>query len=45
MNDIRMEMTISAMYNIRRAAFVIKTLGKAYYPEAMMGMLSHFCLM
>ena len=37
MNDVRMEMTNSAMYNIRRAAFVIKTLGKGYYPQAILG--------
>ena len=37
MNDVRMEATHSAMYNIRRAAFVIKTLGKRYYPEAILG--------
>jgi hypothetical protein len=36
MNDIRMEMTSSAISNIRRAAFVIKGLGKAYYPEAIL---------
>lgn len=37
MNDIRLEMTNSAKYNIRRAAFVIKSLGKGYYPEAILG--------
>lgn len=37
MNDVRMEVTNSAMYNIRRATFVIKTLGKGYYPEAILG--------
>jgi hypothetical protein len=37
MNDVRMELTNTAMYNIRRAAFVIKTLGKGYYPEAILG--------
>lgn len=45
MSDVRMETTNSAMYNIRRAAFVIKTLGKGYYPEAILGILSHFHLM
>jgi hypothetical protein len=40
MNDVRMEMTHSAMYNIRRAAFVIKTLGKGYYPEAILGIIT-----
>jgi hypothetical protein len=44
MNDIRMEMTSSAMYNIRRAAFVIKTLGKGYYPEAILGIYFPFNL-
>jgi hypothetical protein len=37
MNDVRMDLTHSAMYSIRRAAFVIKTLGKEHYPEAMLG--------
>jgi len=37
MNDVRMEATSSAMFNIRRAAFVIKSLGKDYYPEAVLG--------
>jgi hypothetical protein len=36
MNDIRMEVTSSAISNIRRAAFVVKGLGKAYYPEAIL---------
>ena len=40
MNDVRMEMASSAMYNIRCAAFVIKTLGKGYYPEAILGIHS-----
>lgn len=42
MNDVRMDLTYSAMYTIRRGAFVIKTLGKEYYPEAMLGMVPHF---
>ena len=37
MNDVRMDLTHSAMYSIRRAVFVIKTLGKENYPEAMLG--------
>ena len=37
MNDIRQEMMYSTMYNIRRTSFVIKTLGKGYYPEAILG--------
>ena len=37
MNDIRLEMTNSAKHNIRRAAFVIKSLGKGCYPEAILG--------
>ena len=37
MSDIRMEVTHSAMYNIRRAGFVVKSLGKGWYPEAMLG--------
>ena len=38
-NDVRMEMTSTAMFNIRRAAFVVKSLGKEYYPEAILGNL------
>ena len=37
MNDVRLDLTNSAKYNIRRAAFVIKSLGKGYYPEAILG--------
>jgi hypothetical protein len=37
-----MEMTSSAMFNIRRAAFVVKSLGKDYYPEAILGTLLFF---
>lgn len=42
MNDVRMEMTSSAMFNIRRAAFVVKSLGKLYYPEAILGNVLQF---
>jgi hypothetical protein len=41
-NDVRMEMTSSAMFNIRRAAFVVKSLGKEYYPEAILGAFLSF---
>jgi len=37
LNDIRLDLTNSAKYNIRRATFVIKSLGKEYYPEAILG--------
>jgi hypothetical protein len=40
MNDIRMELSNTAMYGIRRAAFVVKSLGKGYYPEAILGIRS-----
>jgi hypothetical protein len=43
MNDVRMEATASAMFNIRRAAFVIKSLGKDYYPEAVLGNIPPLC--
>jgi hypothetical protein len=36
MNDIRMEGLFATMYNIRRATFIIKTLGKEYYPESIL---------
>lgn len=36
MNDVRMEVTNAAISNIRRAAFIVKGLGKAYYPEAIL---------
>jgi len=42
MNDVRMELTHSTMYSIRRAIFLIKTLGKEYYPEAMLGIQISF---
>ena len=38
MSDVRMETTNSVMYNIRRTAFVIKNLGKEYYPEPILGL-------
>ena len=43
MNDVRMEATSSSMFNIRRAAFVIKSLGKDYYPEAVLGNIPPLC--
>lgn len=43
MNDIRLDITNSTKYNIRRAAFVIKSLGKGYYPEAILGKSTKYC--
>jgi hypothetical protein len=40
MNDIRLEITGSTMFNVRRATNVIRGLGKGYYPEALLGI--HF---